>query len=122
MNVEEVDLVLGAALMAEVEAEALVEDVDVVTLDVVVVAMAAALGGAALLLVEVTELQDSMDRVKRSRDECSRSFSLVCRTSHTNKDKFVRVDCLITTQHSIQRFCQYWISINNGRFSPRATW
>lgn len=120
MNVEEVDLVLGAALVAE--AEALVEDVDVVTLDAVLVAMSVALGGAAPLLVEVMELRGSMDRVKRSLDECSRSSSLVCRTSHTYKDKFVRVECLIGILHSMQRFYQYWISITNGRFSPRATW
>jgi hypothetical protein len=100
MNVDEADLVLGAASVAEVEVEALVEDVDAVTLDAVVVAMAVALGGAACLLVEVMELRDSMDRVKRSCSECSLSFSLFCRTSHTNKGKFVRVDCVIGTTYS----------------------
>lgn len=91
MSVDEVVLELG---------EALVEDVDVVTLDVVVllvvtlgvvVAVAAALGGAApRLLVVLMELRDSMDHDKKMKWMFSFLFSLVCR--HSNNDTHMLIE------------------------------
>ena len=90
MSVDEVVLELG---------EALVEDVDVVTLDVVavvvtlgvVVAVVAALGGAApRLLVVLMELRDSMDHDKKMKWMFSFLFSLVCR--HSNNDTHMLIE------------------------------
>jgi hypothetical protein len=99
MSVDEVVLELG---------EALVEDVDVVTLDVVavvvtlgvvvavvvtlgvVVAVVAALGGAApRLLVVLMELRDSMDHDKKMKWMFSFLFSLVCRRSNNDTHMFI---------------------------------